>query len=696
MSDLDGFLKKVDEVEALVKGIKVDEPGAIEKADSFIATQNAGDKATGFNRTVINKDSSSDVFQGIAPGTDQAGFMRAVEADAQERTYRRELAQKAAAELKEKGNEAIKSNNYAEAVKHYSEAIRYHPDNSLLYSNRSQAYIRMSEFDKAREDSEKALHLDSGNLKAYMRLGIALRALCDFEGAIKTFETGRKRCLGENQEPFLREVKETMFAQTEFKEQKSAKEALEAGNADAVKMKALTDQLTDRTATLPVIARVCTEMQPLLKTPFGQTILRMHNGLQILVSNAAVEKAALSDAHGAGEHDALCAILAVLCDGCIEAQASQRDFLRDTARTAAVLKALLKSSNPSVCRSTLQLLVHLSVSPVPRQALVTEMFEESLQAGLRPRYSSCTLLGLRYICLLSAEMPVRQRARTTFYDFFYPPIAAHLQSFCLAEPDASHTTAVLTLLLNLTIDAGTRQTIAAKSTCLDACLRLLEKLMEPKVFPEAASQLSSLFGFLSNLALVETALKTLTTGSTAVKSALHCLQHQDKQVVERAIGLLARLASQPTVIAQIAEEQESSRLRQMLGEKPNQTLLENLSRLLAKCASLNQNVCQAYALDKTFLPQLCALLPTASDAAAGNLALCLAKCLDAIPAKLLTLEVNVVDMLLDHIKKENSSAQENCSIALARLAKAHAKYMNRMRDLNGIEILQARFKASSA
>ena len=58
-----------------------------------------------------------------------------------------------AAELKTKGNEALSKGHVTEAINLYSSAIELEPKNHVLFSNRSAAYCKSREFDKALEDA---------------------------------------------------------------------------------------------------------------------------------------------------------------------------------------------------------------------------------------------------------------------------------------------------------------------------------------------------------------------------------------------------------------------------------------------------------------------------------------------------------------------------------------------------------------
>lgn len=55
----------------------------------------------------------------------------------------------------------MKAGDFDEAVQHYSEAIALSPDSHVLYSNRSAAYMKQDDYQKALEDAEKTVELKS-------------------------------------------------------------------------------------------------------------------------------------------------------------------------------------------------------------------------------------------------------------------------------------------------------------------------------------------------------------------------------------------------------------------------------------------------------------------------------------------------------------------------------------------------------
>jgi stress-induced-phosphoprotein 1 len=95
-------------------------------------------------------------------------------------------------ELKAKGNAALQSEKYDEAIKFYTEAIEIDPKNHILYSNRSAAYAKTGKFQESLDDAEKTISVKSDWPKGYSRKGAALELLERYGDAVKTYEEGLK------------------------------------------------------------------------------------------------------------------------------------------------------------------------------------------------------------------------------------------------------------------------------------------------------------------------------------------------------------------------------------------------------------------------------------------------------------------------------------------------------------------------
>lgn len=95
-----------------------------------------------------------------------------------------------AEEFKEKGNEFLKKGDMENAVNMYSEGIKLDSNNYVLYSNRCTAYLQLKSFQKAFEDAQKVISLNSGWAKGYLRCGQALYGLGRLQEAIDMLNKG--------------------------------------------------------------------------------------------------------------------------------------------------------------------------------------------------------------------------------------------------------------------------------------------------------------------------------------------------------------------------------------------------------------------------------------------------------------------------------------------------------------------------
>lgn len=101
------------------------------------------------------------------------------------------MATKQATEWKDKGNAEFKAGNHAKAIEYYTYATELDPNNPVFYTNRSNAYYQMKDYEKSARDGRKAVAKDPNGVKGYYRLGMALMQI---EGQAKEAVDTFKKC----------------------------------------------------------------------------------------------------------------------------------------------------------------------------------------------------------------------------------------------------------------------------------------------------------------------------------------------------------------------------------------------------------------------------------------------------------------------------------------------------------------------
>lgn len=79
-------------------------------------------------------------------------------------------------EFKAKGNNAYNAGDFDEAVNLYTLGIEQEPSNPALFSNRSAAYLKLQNYERARRDAEMCIELDKTWSKVRFFLDFSSRA----------------------------------------------------------------------------------------------------------------------------------------------------------------------------------------------------------------------------------------------------------------------------------------------------------------------------------------------------------------------------------------------------------------------------------------------------------------------------------------------------------------------------------------
>ena len=100
-------------------------------------------------------------------------------------------------EWKAKGNAALQANNLDEAIECYTKAIELDGSNHVFFSNRSAAYLKKGETQKALDDGSKCIDLNPTWAKGYSRKGAALHTMKKYDEAMGVYEAGLEKSPGD-------------------------------------------------------------------------------------------------------------------------------------------------------------------------------------------------------------------------------------------------------------------------------------------------------------------------------------------------------------------------------------------------------------------------------------------------------------------------------------------------------------------
>jgi len=92
------------------------------------------------------------------------------------------------------GNAKFADGDYHAAIACYTSAIELAPSTPALFSNRSAAYAKLEQYDKAKLDAAMCIELDPKWAKGWWRRGTAQLENGEYKAAVKTFEEGLEYC----------------------------------------------------------------------------------------------------------------------------------------------------------------------------------------------------------------------------------------------------------------------------------------------------------------------------------------------------------------------------------------------------------------------------------------------------------------------------------------------------------------------
>ncbi|NXC40180.1 TTC12 protein, partial [Penelope pileata] len=689
--DFQRFLRRVDDISDLLRGLGSADPsvrdGAAAEAERRLReVGSGGDRRAAVDRTVISASSVR-----AAPCWGAHGFLAALEKDAQERAKRRRRNEHSANALKEKGNDAFRKGDYGTAVQRYTEGLEKLKDKQELYTNRAQAYLKMHEYEKAIGDCEWALKCNEKSIKAYFLMGKAHLALQHYSESRQCYQKILQ--IDPQKESLFKDcMNEVNLEEKRMQEEDRAMKEFQSGKLAALSVKELLQKLDRPDQDLLYYTGGIWVLTGAVKDCTGQTLFRTNNGFSIINDNEVVSRGFCAERKNIAEADLSVSLLLLWQAVCARNEENQR-LLLTHPNVNAQLSKLLCSGVVEIQKETLALISLYSDNENGRRLLVRHqdlsrwlqilvMFVNSTDA----RASS----AMDILSDLIQEEKFKAQCHVMFSTAVLPLFTQLLASARLVDQAAL--ARCIGIMGNLCAAAAIRARMAECKECWQACLKLVDGCVDAGT-PKYQECLFAVLGLMMNLLLESNA----TIQCHAVDISGRCmplLGDQDGRIVTRAIGVLSRIL--PASSLAVEEVVKGGVVKKMIkflkagGQITSSYAIKTLSVCTRSSRRAQEEVVK---LDKKF-SVLLKLLDSEDELIVGNAAFCLGQCLVIPGAATSLLTSNVVMALLKHAGGDatRTSVQENAAVALGKLCVAEPRHVVRLRELNGMAILNSSMK----
>ncbi|XP_060643661.2 tetratricopeptide repeat protein 12 [Anolis sagrei] len=694
--DLQRFLQNVDEVTNLIQAMNSTIPvqaeviAEAEKLLSSMELKEGNKRKPQVDRTVINTRAPD--LPNHEEMMTQDGFMAALEKDAEERARRRKENEAFASALKDKGNDAFSKGDYEAAIEKYTEGLKKQKDMPMLYTNRAQAYIKLQKYDQAINDCNWALRCDEKCIKALFHMGKAYLALEKYsksrECYLKILEIDPQK------EKLCKGCIEEVDAEEKTKrEEQSAKEAFESGKSTAVFVSQLLEKLSvpdnspsyyaKRIRILTAAVQDCTE----------QTLFRTNNGFSVINDNEVIRRLLRSKTKSPADVELTLSVLLLWQAVCKGNEENQRVLLTHPDVNLQ-LPSLLLSESPEIQEQCLGLLSLYADTESGRSLLVRHLDTTKwLQLFLsfiklsdkRARYAMNLLIGL--IAEDKFKIQCRIKLSTEALPLFIELLGSveTLNEVVLAQ--------CIAVMGDLCSDVVIQMQMAESQECWEACVKFVDECWVEGKITQYPESLYAVLGLMMNLSL-QPSLAVQEIAEEITKRCMSLLNNKEERIVTRAVGLLSRIL--PGSLVALEEAMKQGVVKKMvkflkIGEE---TTSGYALKTLAVCVRNSRQAVEQLVKSDKKCSTLLKRLRSQNEGVAGNAAFCLGKCLEVPGTATVLLDTNVVKILLKVAGREaeKTAVQENAAIALGKLCTADARHTSRLRELNGMAVLNEAMK----
>ncbi|KAG7322092.1 hypothetical protein KOW79_014950 [Hemibagrus wyckioides] len=691
--DLEKFLTNVDRISELVKemnsGDMVTQEKAVEKADCLLASLK--EEKTSINRTVINTTPSCVGRPGnesYISSESPEKFMKALEKDAEERRKRRQVKEKEANALKEKGNKAFALEDYELAFKFYTEGLEQLRDMPALYTNRAQALIKLKKFKEAISDCEWALKCNTKCIKAYVHMGRAHLGLKHFTESRRSYE--KILDIAPERETLVKDY----LTRVDLEEKKALQEetALRELNDGKEGPRVILDLLTKLDRPNEHNLYYCGGLELLthaVTCNTGQTLFRLNNGFSIISGNKNIQSCLMLTLKELHSMDLCVAVLRLWTKVCSGNEENQQ-LLLQCLSTSEQIVLLLTSTSLAIQQECLTLICMYCQSQHGRRLVIenldlirmTEILMDCVCKDDKSRSMALSILEN-----LAGENKFRIRSRESITKVFAPPFEYLLENVTASSQG------LLPCLISVIGAMSVDEVVINKLASREEFWKSSFSAMGQCASCEYRSVLYPLLDLMINIASNQASVMR-EYAVVGCKRCLVLLSDPDGGIITRAVGLLSVVLPKSAAATQeLVQQGVVKRLLKIL-KVEGQTSSRYSIKAMAVCTASGQQACEELVkLDKR-LVTMRKLLGSSDELVVGNAALCLGHCLAVQGTATSLLGTDCVMLLLRHAagKSKRVDVQQNAAIALGKLCRVEPRHTEKLRELSGLEILHSCMK----
>ncbi|MCJ8739985.1 hypothetical protein PDJAM_G00053710 [Pangasius djambal] len=694
--DLEKFLTNVDRITELVKelssGDVATQEKAVEKADCLVASlEEEKTSKHPINRTVINPNPSCvsrPVNASYVPSESPENFMKALEKDAEERRKRRQVKEKRANALKEKGNKAFALGDYELAVRVYTEGLDQLRDMPALYTNRAQALIKLKKYKEAISDCEWALKCSDKCIKAYVHMGRAHQGLRNFTDSRLCYE--KILDIAPERETLVKDY----LTQVDLEEKAALQEetALRELNDGKEGYMAIPDLLKKLDRPKEHSLYYCGGVELLTQAvtdSTGQTLFRLNNGFGVIAGNNTI-RSCLAQTSKELHSEELCVSVLRLWRKVCSGNEENQQLLLQCLSTREQIVQLLTSTSLAIQQECLTLTCMYCQTQHGRRLVIENldllrMVEVLMDCICKEDKSGTTALAI--LGNLAGENKFRVQFRESVTKVFAPPFEHLLENVAASSQN------LLPCLISVIGAMSVDEVIINKLASREEFWKSSFSAMGQCASREYGSILYPLLGLMINIASNQTPV-IQEYAVVGCKICVALLSDPDGGIITRAAGLLSVLLPKSAAATQEVVQQGVVKKLLKILKGEGQTSSRYSIKALAVCTASGQQACEELVKLDRRLVTMRKLLGSNDELLVGNAALCLGHCLAVQGAAESLLGTDCVMLLLCHVAGEAKRAdvQKNAAITLGKLCKAEPRHIVKLRELSGLEILHSCMK----